>query len=64
MPYIDKYDKVYNELTKLNNSCPTDIEKSILQYAIQGKLVEQREEKRTVEVLYKQIQEEKQKLRI
>ena len=62
MPYIDKYDKVYNELTKLNNSFPTDIEKSILQYAIQGKLVEQREEEGTAEELYKQIEEEKQRL--
>ncbi len=62
MPYIEKYDNVYNELTKLNTSFPTDIEKSILQYAIQGKLVEQREEEGTAEGLYKQIQEEKQKL--
>ncbi len=62
IPFIDKYDKVYNELTKLNNSFPTDIEKSILQYAIQGKLVEQRKEEGTAEELYKQIQEEKQRL--
>ncbi len=62
MPYIDKYDKVYNELTMLNNSFPKDIEKSILQYAIQGKLVEQREEEGTAEELYKLIQEKKQKL--
>ena len=33
--------------------------KSILQYAIQGKLVEQRKVEGTAEELYKQIQEEK-----
>jgi type I restriction enzyme S subunit len=36
--------------------------KSILQYAIQGKLVEQRPEEGTAEELYQQIQAEKQKL--
>ena len=38
------------------------MQKSILQYAIQGKLVEQREQDGTAEDLYKQIQEEKKKL--
>lgn len=38
------------------------MKKSILQYAIQGKLVEQRAEEGTAEELYQQIQEEKQKL--
>ena len=38
------------------------MKKSILQYAIQGKLVEQRPEEGTAEELYRQIQEEKKKL--
>ena len=38
------------------------MQKSILQYAIQGKLVEQRPEEGTGEELYRQIQAEKQKL--
>jgi type I restriction enzyme S subunit len=38
------------------------MQKSILQYAIQGKLVEQREEEGTGEELYEQIQQEKAKL--
>ena len=38
------------------------MKKSILQYAIQGKLVEQRKEDGTAEELYQQIQEEKKKL--
>src|SRR5699024_9001325 len=39
-----------------------DLKNSILQYAIQGKLVEQRAEEGTAEELYQQIQEEKQRL--
>ena len=62
MPYVDKYDVAYSEVEKLNKKFPEDIQKSILQYAIRGKLVEQREEDGTAEDLYKQIQEEKKKL--
>ena len=62
MPYVDKYDIAYSEVEKLNKKFPEDMQKSILQYAIQGKLVEQREEDGTAEELYKQIQEEKKKL--
>lgn len=62
MPYVDKYDVAYSEVVELNKKFPEDMQKSILQYAIQGKLVEQREEDGTAEDLYKQIQEEKKKL--
>jgi type I restriction enzyme S subunit len=41
---------------------PEQLKASILQYAIQGKLVEQRAEEGTADELYQQIQEEKQKL--
>ena len=41
---------------------PEQLKASILQYAIQGKLVEQRPEEGTGEELYQQIQEEKQRL--
>ena len=41
---------------------PEQLKASILQYAIQGKLVEQRPEKGTGEELYQQIQIEKQRL--
>lgn len=41
---------------------PEQLKASILQYAIQGKLVEQRSEEGTAEELYQQIQEEKKKL--
>ena len=62
MPYVDKYDVAYSEVEKLNKKFPEDIQKSILQYAIRGKLAEQREEDGKAEDLYKQIQEEKKKL--
>lgn len=62
MPYVDKYDVAYSEVEALNKKFPEDMQKSILQYAIQGKLVEQQEEDGTAEELYKQIQEEKKKL--
>lgn len=62
MPFIDKYDLAYSEVEELNKKFPEDIQKSILQYAIQGKLVDQREEDGTAEDLYKQIQEEKKRL--
>jgi len=62
MTYVDKYDKAYSEVEELNKKFPVDMQKSILQYAIQGKLVKQREEDGTAEELYNQIQEEKKKL--
>lgn len=62
IPYVDKYDLAYSEVEKLNKKFPEDMQKSILQYAIQGKLVEQREEDGTAEELYTQFQEEKKKM--
>ena len=62
MPYVEKYDKAYTAVEELNKKFPEDMQKSILQYAIQGKLVEQRKEDGTAEELYQQIQEEKEKL--
>ena len=41
---------------------PQELKNSILQLAIQGKLVEQRPEEGTAEELYQQIQQEKQRL--
>ncbi|MGG1677334.1 restriction endonuclease subunit S [Neobacillus sp. NRS-1170] len=62
MPYVEKYDKSYSEVKELNKKFPEDMQKSILQYAIQGKLVEQREEEGSAKELYRQIQEEKERL--
>ncbi len=62
LPYIDCYEQAWNELEELNRKFPDDLQKSILQLAIQGKLVEQRPEEGTAEELYQQIQKEKQRL--
>ena len=50
------------QMDDLYRRFPEDMKKSILQYAIQGKLVEQRPEEGTGEELYRQIREEKQRL--
>lgn len=62
MPYIDRYEKAWSRLEEFNKRFPTDMQKSILQLAIQGKLVPQRPEEGTGEALYRQIQAEKQSL--
>ena len=62
LPYIDLYEKAWNRLEDLNKRFPVDMQKSILQMAIKGKLVEQRPEEGTAEELYKQIQAEKKEL--
>ncbi len=62
LPYIEKYDKAYSKLTVVDKKFPEDMQKSILQYAMQGKLVEQRAEERTGDELYCQIQTGKEKL--
>ena len=62
LPYIDRYKKAWSKLEDFNKRFPVDMQKSILQLAIQGKLVEQRPEEGTGEELYQQIQTEKQKL--
>lgn len=62
MPYVEKYGEAHSELVAFNKKFPEDMQKSILQYAIQGKLVEQRKEEGTAEELYKLIQEEKARL--
>ena len=62
LPYVDRYAASYEKLEQFNTKFPEDMKKSILQYAIQGKLVEQRPEEGTGEELYQQIQAEKQRL--
>ena len=62
LPYIDRYAASYERLEQVNTEFPEDMKKSVLQYAIQGKLVEQRAEEGTGEELYRQIQEEKKRL--
>ena len=62
LPYIDQYDKAYTKLEIFNKKFPEDMKKSILQMAMQGKLVEQRPEEGTADELYEQIVAEKAQL--
>ena len=62
LPYIERYDCIYSKLEKLNNSYKEELKKSILQYAIQGKLVKQDLEDESAEVLINKILDEKREL--
>ena len=55
MPLIDRYEKAWSRLESFNKSFPVDMQKSILQMAIQGKLVEQRAEEGTGRELLEKI---------
>lgn len=62
LPLIDRYEEAWTKLEEFNKRFPGDMQKSLLQMAIQGKLVEQRPAEGTGEELYTQIQAEKQVL--
>ena len=62
LPFVDCYAKAWERLEAFNTRFPLDMQKSLLQMAIQGKLVEQRAEEGTGEELYREIQKEKKKL--
>ena len=59
---VNIYDRMKSELDLLNNSLRENIKKSILQEAIQGKIVPQEVEEGTAQELLEQIKTEKQKL--
>ncbi len=59
---IEKYSKAQGELNELNTTIKESIKKSVLQEAIQGKLVLQIEEEGTAQELLEQIKTEKLKL--
>ena len=61
-PFVEEYGKAETELTALNNNFPEQIKKSILQYAIQGKLVEQDPNDEPASELLKKIKAEKAEL--
>ena len=62
LPIVDRYDSLNSKLGKLNNLINESLKKSILQEAIQGKLVPQIAEEGTAKELLEQIKAEKQKL--
>ena len=59
---VDDYHELFNTLRQLNNSFPEKLRKSILQYAMQGKLVPQDSTDEPIEVLLEKIRQEKQRL--
>ena len=62
MSLVELYGKAQSELEVLNTNIREQFKKSILQYAIEGKLVPQCEEDGTAEDLLQEIQAEKQRL--
>ncbi|HFC9132326.1 TPA: restriction endonuclease subunit S [Enterococcus faecium] len=62
LPKVDDYQKLHDRLEKINKELPEKLRKSILQYAMQGKLVPQDPNDEPVEVLLEKIRQEKQKL--
>ncbi|WP_304347856.1 restriction endonuclease subunit S [Capnocytophaga leadbetteri] len=62
IPHIEHYGRAQTELDLLNRNIKEQLKKSVLQYAIEGKLVPQDEAEGTAEELLLQIQTEKQKL--
>ena len=62
LPLVEKYKENKGKLDELNSSFPSKLKKSILDYAIKGKLVEQNLEDESVEILLQKIRQEKQRL--
>ena len=62
LPYIENYDRAEQKLDKLNTEFPEQLKKSILQWAIQGKLLPQNPNDEPASVLLERIRAEKAKL--
>ena len=62
LPYLQKYNSVESELTALNSNFPKQLRNSILQMAVQGKLVHQDPDDEPASVLLARIHAEKQRL--
>ncbi|SOC43935.1 restriction endonuclease subunit S [Salinicoccus kekensis] len=59
---VEEYDILEKKITSLNNNFSINMEKSILQYAVQGKLVYQDPSDEPASLLIKKLKEQKEKL--
>ena len=62
LPFVDSYSNAERESTALNTSFPEQLKKSILQWAVQGKLVPQDPSDEPAEALLERIRGEKERL--
>ena len=62
LPYLHSYDRAEQKLSALNTGFPEALKKSILQEAVQGKLVSQYPSDESAEALLERIRVEKQRL--
>ena len=62
LPYLHSYDRAEQKLSALNTGFPEALKKSILQEAVQGKLVPQDPSDEPAEALLRRIRAEKQRL--
>ena len=62
LPFVEHYEQFHNEINSLNAVIYEQLRKSILQEAIQGKLVSQDPSDETASILLQRIRDEKQRL--
>ncbi len=62
LPFVEHYEQLHNEINSLNSVIYEQLRKSILQEAIQGKLVPQDPSEEPASILLQRIRDEKQRL--